>query len=227
VTLPPQGWYADPVPPPTPGLPPVLRFWNGQQWTEHIAAPPTGNQYPPAVPVPTTPDGVPLASWWSRAGAYVIDAILLGAVNAALTLPFQLQMQSKMQDLMAGDPEPGEFLSAYLDLFVPLLRWSALIGFVTWAIYNAVMLRHWGTTVGKMVLGLAVRLRERPGQLPWSTIAVRILAQHGYVLTGVVVPVLYLALFWYPWLDCLWASWDAKKQALHDKAARTNVVRTR
>jgi uncharacterized RDD family membrane protein YckC len=28
-------------------------------------------------------------------------------------------------------------------------------------------------------------------------------------------------------LDDLWPLWDGKRQALHDKAARTNVVRTR
>jgi uncharacterized RDD family membrane protein YckC len=28
-------------------------------------------------------------------------------------------------------------------------------------------------------------------------------------------------------LDYLWPLWDDKKQALHDKVAKTNVVRTR
>jgi uncharacterized RDD family membrane protein YckC len=28
-------------------------------------------------------------------------------------------------------------------------------------------------------------------------------------------------------LDHLWPAWDGKKQAIHDKIARTNVVRSR
>jgi uncharacterized RDD family membrane protein YckC len=31
----------------------------------------------------------------------------------------------------------------------------------------------------------------------------------------------------FPLLDGLWPLWDDKRQALHDKAARTNVVRVR
>jgi hypothetical protein len=31
----------------------------------------------------------------------------------------------------------------------------------------------------------------------------------------------------YPLLDDLWPLWDDKKQAIHDKLAKTNVVRIR
>jgi uncharacterized RDD family membrane protein YckC len=88
------------------------------------------------------------------------------------------------------------------------------------------MLRFKSATLGKMVLHLQVRLRDRPGRLPWSAIGLRVLVQWGYLLTA-VVPVLYLAMFWYPYLDCLWPLWDKQRQALHDKAARTNVVQIR
>jgi uncharacterized RDD family membrane protein YckC len=44
------------------------------------------------------------------------------------------------------------------------------------------------------------------------------------VLLTAVVPFVYLALAWFPYLDSLWPLWDKKNQALHDKVARTNVV---
>ena len=175
---------------------------------------------------PTTPDGVPLAGFWQRVAAHVIDALIIGAANSVLTFPLQLGLQRDAQQLLESRPEPAELLSTYLDMFLPLLTWSALIGFATWTIYSAVMLRLKGATVGKMAMGLAVRLRDRPGTLPWSAIAARALTQQGYMLTA-VVPWLYLALSWWPLLDDLWAAWDGKRQALHDKAARTNVVRVR
>jgi uncharacterized RDD family membrane protein YckC len=42
-----------------------------------------------------------------------------------------------------------------------------------------------------------------------------------------VVPVAGVIFGLYPLLDKLWPLWDEKRQALHDKVARTNVVRTR
>ncbi|CAA9364871.1 MAG: hypothetical protein AVDCRST_MAG47-489 [uncultured Nocardioidaceae bacterium] len=239
--LSPPGWYPDPAPP-APGDPPLLRFWDGQQWTWQVApapghvparvaaptyaAQPAQPPYAAQPPGPTTPDGTPLAPFWPRVAAHLIDALILGAASSVATFPIQLSMQRDMQALLESEPEPGELLSAYLDMFLPLVMWSALAAFVTWTLYTALMLRFKGATVGKMALGLGVRLRDRPGRLPWSSIAARVLTQHGYMLTG-VFPWVYLALFWYPWLDCLWAAGDGKRQALHDKAARTNVVRTR
>src|SRR3954447_5471935 len=218
---------------PYPGQPPTQRYWDGGSWTMHVAPVP----WPYAAQVasgPTTPDGVPLAGWWQRVGAFVIDSLVISVVNVIVTLPLQISMQRKMQALVARldttepgrTPDFGRFVRDYLDILLPLITWSALATLAGWAIYSALMLRFKGATLGKMVVGLQVRLRERPGQLPWSAIGLRILVQFGYLLSA-VVPLLYLSLFWYPYLDCLWPLWDKKRQALHDKAARTNVVRIR
>lgn len=225
MTLSPPGWYPDPAPQ-APGNPPCLRFWDGQHWTWDVAPAPVPVPYAVPTTGPTTPDGVPLAGWWMRAAAYLIDAMIVSAAGSVATIPLQLSLQREMMALVESEPDPREFLSAYLDLFLPIITWTALIGLVAWAIYSGLMLRLKGATLGKMALGLEVRLRDRPGQLPWSAIAARIGTQHGYMLTA-LLPWLYLALFWFPWLDCLWAAGDKKRQALHDKAARTNVVRTR
>jgi uncharacterized RDD family membrane protein YckC len=67
-------------------------------------------------------------------------------------------------------------------------------------------------------------LRERPGPLSWGTVLLRWVTQN---IAGVfaVVPVVGTLASVYPLLDALWPLWDSRKQALHDKAARTNVVR--
>jgi uncharacterized RDD family membrane protein YckC len=231
----PAGWYPDPAPQP-PGQPPTQRFWDGWAWTGHVA-PVAWSPYAVPMPTgPTTPDGVPLAGWLKRAGAYLIDSLAIGTVSTLLTLPLQLEMSQDMVEIMeeleaeTADPQTtpdfGAFFSDYLDTMQPLLIWSAVITLALWGIYNAVMLRWKRATLGKMVLGLEVRLRDRPGTLPWSSIAARVLVQHGVALAA-VVPLLYLALVWFPWLDGLWPLWDRKRQALHDKAARTNVIEVR
>jgi hypothetical protein len=42
-----------------------------------------------------------------------------------------------------------------------------------------------------------------------------------------LVPLVGLLGSVYSLLDDLWPLWDGRRQALHDKVARTNVVRTR
>ena len=50
-------------------------------------------------------------------------------------------------------------------LLVPTLFTLAyFVGFLRWK----------GATPGKLICGLRVRLRDRPGRLPWSTIAIRV-----------------------------------------------------
>lgn len=227
----PPGWYPDPGQP----AQPHERYWDGATWSSHVR--PVAQHFPFAVAhQPTTPDGVPLAGWWQRLLALVIDSIAVGIVSSILTIPLQLRMQADLRDLLqdlgssaqtpGSSPDFGAFWSDYLAILLPQLTWSALITFVLAAVYSSVFLRWKSATPGKMVLGISVRLRERPGQLPWSTIARRVLVQHG-VAVFAVVPWLYLALSWFPLLDGLWAAWDSKRQSLHDKAARTSVVRSR
>jgi uncharacterized RDD family membrane protein YckC len=103
------------------------------------------------------------------------------------------------------------------------MTWMLLATFVASMIYGGVMLRLKGATLGKLALGISVRLRERPGQLPWSAILTRQLVQHGVMLTA-VLPLLYLCASWFVYLDDLYPLLDKNRQALHDKAARTNVV---
>ena len=86
------GWYADPS-----AGPAWLRWWDGSRWTAHVAPPPAHT--PPATG-PTTPDGVPLAGWWWRVLAYIVDGFVVAIPNAILTLPAQLGMQRQMQELM-------------------------------------------------------------------------------------------------------------------------------
>ncbi|MGZ4471917.1 MAG: DUF2510 domain-containing protein, partial [Nocardioidaceae bacterium] len=131
----PEGWYADPAPQ-AEGQPPLLRYWDGRQWTEHVhpAAPAAqatqplqaaqqpaqqpaqGAPYGQAPPAyqdtfaypayarrpagPTTPDGVPLAGWWQRVGAQVLDGLILTVVASVATLPIQLGARGDAQRVL-------------------------------------------------------------------------------------------------------------------------------
>jgi uncharacterized RDD family membrane protein YckC len=97
----PADWYPDPAPDRPPGR---LRYWDGQQWTEHLHDPapvpvayptqppayPGYEAYPPAqapltaqpvwapeaARVAATPDGQPLSGWWRRVLAWFLDVLI-------------------------------------------------------------------------------------------------------------------------------------------------------
>jgi uncharacterized RDD family membrane protein YckC len=235
----------------------LLRYWDGSKWTEHTApAPEPGpaDEPPPyagafgAAPYPhtaypetghdrtsggssaTTPDGVPLAGWWQRGLALTIDGVIVGVVAALLSLPWWIDIghdaSSWMRDAMNAPQGTTPDTNALLDQIAkPLLY----IGLVTNALrfgYYVGFLRWRQATPGMLALGLRVRLRERPGPMPLRTVVLRWLGHYGPALlslaaTGGAASGLYTL------VDYLWPLWDGKKQAVHDKIARTNVVRVR
>jgi uncharacterized RDD family membrane protein YckC len=241
VTQTPAGWYPDPAP--EAAASPGLRYWDGTAWTAHTAPGVAGAK--PAGP--TTPDGERLAGWWMRVAAYVIDSVFVAIVAGIASLPAQIQMQQDLQPVMDRlsrqieqnpdePPDFGAYFGDYLDVMQAHAFWLLGPSVILTALYWAVFLRWRGATPGKMILGLRVRLRERAGGLPWSSIVPRMAVQFGVYWTFYVLAVatasgalfgLMIAVILIMLLDPLWATWDSKRQTLHDKLARTNVVTTR
>lgn len=222
MTQTPAGWYPEPDPSYA-GPPGRLRYWDGFRWTEHVTDPaPFAPPLPYEQPVSgATPDGVPLAGWWWRVLALVLDGLValpLYALAAAPVVAAQWDNLSRwIDDLQyaadngTADPPAPALFDASQGPF-----W-ALVGSVLVAslLYQFVFLAWKQATPGKLMVGLRVRLRERP-ELPVGTILLRMLG------------VLLLGICWIgQLLDYLWPLWDDKKQALHDKIAKTNVVKIR
>lgn len=239
------GWHPDPVPP-QPGQPAQLRYWDGTRWTEHTApaqAPAATQQYaaPPAYPAAygapyaggkppaTTPDGVPLAGWWQRVLALILDSLLVGLVGVVIALPWVRDVIDLYGDWFdeALNADGGSVDTSQLqsDIAGPL----AIIGAINLALgfaYHVGFLMWKQATPGKLVLGLRVRLRETPGPMPLPTVLLRWLGQYGVGIVSLIPFVGGIGSL-YSLLDYLWPLWDAKKQAIHDKIAKTNVVRIR
>jgi uncharacterized RDD family membrane protein YckC len=191
---------------------------------------PAGYAYGVKAP-PVTPDGVPLAGWWQRVLATLVDGLILLPITLVLYIPFYGKVFDAYRDYFhdldrasAGGPQPSPF-----QVERELAGTLTLMGLVSLAlglVWTFFWLRWKQATPGKLVLGLRVRRRDVPGPLPWSTIALRWLGQYAVGVLA-LVPVVGSILGIYSVLDDLWPLWDDKRQALHDKVAGTNVVRIR
>ena len=236
MTQAPPGWYPDPAPV-APGTPPHHRYWDGAGWTAHVQpvypayAQPVQRYAQPVQPRivagPTTPEGERLAGWWWRALAQVIDIVILGVAGNIVALPVQIQVQREIADLtdryvrdVSGPNGQAFDLTGYWQATVDIYRDHIIGLFVVPLLfglaYICLFLRWKGATPGKLVCGLRVRLRERPGRLPWSAIAIRATVQHlipgmavaALILSGSLATMVlgYLGVTAYFLVDVLWAA---------------------
>ncbi len=248
ISLPPAGWYPDPADVGS------HRFWDGGRWTDRTRAvapqqqtaypqqqagypqQQTGDpqqwadqrepyEYASRTTGPVTVDGVPLAGWWARAAAVTIDILALGVVVAVAALPFYEPLvtgfEAWMNDAIRA-AQVGGVMPDYTDPVYGIVGPYTSLSILTITInfiYSAGLQIWRGGTLGMLALGLRVvpvgRGRDHHG-LSAGTAVVRNLAYQG------------LAILWVAWLvDVLLPLANARRQTLHDMAARTQVVKIR
>ena len=160
--------------------------------------------------------------------ARLIDGVLLAILGTALSWP-QLQTGFRIiRDYVNSLPRDATTSpdTTVLTQNSELLR-AILLAMVIWglasAVYTVVMIGLRGATLGKMIVGVKVTQLDRDERPGWGQAALR------WLVTD--VPSLLLNIFSVGWLysllDSLWCLWDKQRQCLHDKAARTVVVRSR
>ena len=166
----------------------------------------------------TTPDGVPLAGWWPRAGARLLDILFTGLLSVPFAgyffVRYFLEVIKWSEDLAAqaaaGPPQVG--------VLPPwdVVQYAVAATIITWVIagaYEVIFLTRRGATPGKKIAGISVRLRDQGGPPPMKAALGRTACYYGFQLINPATL-----------LDNLWPLWDGKKQALHDKVVATNVV---
>lgn len=185
---------------------------------------PQGWQSHPA----TTPDGAVLSGWWKRVLARILDNIIVSIVALPLAyIPlkkvfdilwaYYQEVLAVAQSGSSATPEPPSF-----EFVGPLLMASVIVLAVQ-VVYTVAFLTTKGATPGKMVVGISVRLRDKPGPPPLAAVLRRTGVQEVGSLVGLVPAVGSLGSL-FTLMDSLWPLWDGKRQAIHDKVAGTNVV---
>lgn len=173
-----------------------------------------------------TADGVPLASWWWRVLAVLIDAVIVGAIAALPSAGIyarvfrQVGLVLEEASRAAQTGQPYSMPSATDMISTSDQLALNLIAVAVGLIYHVLFVRFKGATPGKM----ACRLRVVPtdvgrhtGMLPWGTSVIRALIW--------VLPKAFSLLSLFRLLDALFPLWHPKRQALHDMAAKTQVVK--
>nr|WP_294693437.1 RDD family protein [uncultured Friedmanniella sp.] len=245
---PPQGGYSQqPGYPPQayPGYPPQQDGFPQSgypQYPQQPGYPPSGQPgyapqgypgYPPAQQPQGRPgqaaftaDGVPLAGWWRRVLATVVDNLVVTLLATLASLPILLPLVDRVSAYFAevvaaaeqGLPQPvldPQSLIPASDQFL-LTAVGVSINFL----YQLLFLRWRSATPGKQLCGLRVVPVDEgraTGRLSWRSVVTRALVW--------AAPGLNLLLGLFQLLDVLFPLWHPKRQALHDILARTQVVR--
>jgi uncharacterized RDD family membrane protein YckC len=249
----PSGWYPDPVNPAQERYWDGWQWSRNTRPTEHPASGGGYGQVPyPPYPNPNvraanvrpplgyagrrtasmqatmTADGVPLSSWWWRALAVVIDNVILSAIITIVTFPvwqslyaawssyFNTVLEAQRQGVAPPTMSVTDLISGRNQLILTMATLG--IGML----YHVGFLRWKSATPGKLLCGLRVVPVDQghaTGPLPWSSILIRsafwVLPSINSFLSLITV------------VDVLFPLWHPKRQALHDLAAKTQVIRPR
>jgi len=191
--------WQPPPPPPGPYAPP------GPGGPSYGGPVPPGGWHQPIPPHHPGWQGSPLASWGTRAAAWLIDLLILAVPVVVLTLVVVAGAASNESAVWAS---VGLTFLVYLVvavLYAPLL-----------------MMRdgeHNGQTWGKQALGIrVVRNTGQPMGFGWS--ALREIVVKSFLFGWLGSWLFGLPLI----LDYLWPLWDDENRALHDMIVSTHVV---
>ena len=186
-----------------------------------------------------TADGVRLGGWGARFVALLIDGVLMTVLQVVVLQVFFGDITDAMlrweQDVMSAvssgstnypsspaDPVYGVTAQWYLYRVLVLL-----LGFA----YFTLLMRFRGASLGQQAMGLRVVPAEHgrgPVALPWSTSLLRNGVWYAAALVG-LVPVTFISLLGplFQMVDIIYGLANGKRQTLHDRFARTQVISTR
>jgi len=142
------------------------------------------------------------AGFWVRFLAYLIDSVIISILMGVIWAPTMfLTMRSAMSE---GGPGP---LAAILPFLSFLLTMFCSLGYVLW---------FWatkGATPGKKMLGLRIVREDGEEPIGWGTAFMRLV---GYMVSGAIL-----------YIGFLMIAWNPDKLGLHDKIAKTRVLKIR
>lgn len=200
------------------------------QQTSYQPHPHAGYQHAAGQPgtVPLTADGVPIAGWGWRFLAGLLDLMIVSIVADIFSIPVFVRMipaiRRYFEATVAAAQQGTVAPSLPTDLFSGADRTLiTVISLAVGVLYFALFWRFKAATPAQMLCGLKIVPADHGTNtepLPWPTAVVRALT--WWVPISVSSVLLIFAV-----VNVLFPLGNAKRQAIHDLAARTQIVKIR
>ena len=169
-----------------------------------------------------------LAEWWQRLLARLVDGVILVILTSPLWFPVVLSLFRRVQRLASQYPDLSQpaaaqaFNTSVSQMLAGMTGTFLLLGLGVAAVsFGYDWLQHglWGQTIGKRVMGTKVVAADTRAPVSGQAAGTRAAV---YALVPAVPSVGAL----FALINEAWLLWDPRRQCLHDKAARTVVVKT-
>ena len=164
-----------------------------------------------------------LGEWWRRLLAWIIDSVIIAIVIGLLWTPAIISFVHKIRHInnLYGDVNSAARQTALNNAagslggsFLLLGLAGIVIAFCYYWLQHAAR----GKTPGKRALGIRVVTADTRSKISYG-------ASAGREAVFQLCPLVPLAGSIFFLLDNLWLTWDPRRQCLHDKAARTIVIK--
>jgi len=169
-----------------------------------------------------------LAEWWQRLLARLVDGVILVILTSPLWAPALLSLSHRVTRLASQYPDLSQpaaaqaFNNGVSQLMAGMIGRFLLIGVGVGVVsFGYDWLQHglWGQTIGKRAMGTKVVTADTRAPISGQ-------AACGRAAVYALVPVVPSVGALFALINEAWLLWDPRRQCLHDKAARTVVVKT-
>jgi uncharacterized RDD family membrane protein YckC len=208
----PVGAQTNAPPPAPPPPPPPLAYPSFPQYPASSQQPPPWAGAQAYANEPLAPFGAPLARWWQRVGAMLLDVLVIGVPVFIVSSVLNAAFGHSHLVTVAGATHTVKSLTGSAQIAFDAC--SSLAGGLYFAILNGT---GRGQTAGNRAPGIAVRDVETGAPIGfWRG-----------VLRWFVRTILYVALVIPGIVNDLFPLWDRRRQTLADKAARSVMIRVK
>ena len=188
------------------------RITSGDPLSGYTSAPPPGAGGIAVAPTDTPVAGRwQLSGWWRRAGAQVIDGIVVGVIALVL---FAIFAAFAGGGFLVGDT------TGYIAAVLGILGFGLCVVVAALVYAPLMMAKTNGKTLGRMACGIrVVRANGRPITFGYATVR-EVLVK--WLLIGVIAGSLTFGLA--ALVDYLWPLWDEENRALHDFVVDSRTI---
>jgi uncharacterized RDD family membrane protein YckC len=163
---------------------------------------------------PVDSQGRPLAEWWQRLVAIILDSVILAIVTGLIRAGVVGTGRNNGNSVFSTSLDSRHIIAGLITVVIDLAYFAILNGSVK------------GQTVGMMALGITVRDTNTGGQIDPPRAGFRIIVLYPGILVA-WIPVLGLIGDVWTIVVGLSPLWDKKREGWHDKVAKTTVIKVR